>query len=38
VLAGERLEANDGLALYGSPDVLAVGWLANHCASGCTAT
>jgi aminodeoxyfutalosine synthase len=30
VLAGERLEANDGLALYGSPDVLAVGWLANH--------
>src|SRR5208283_510261 len=30
VLAGERLEFNDGLALYGSRDVLAVGWLANH--------
>ena len=30
VLAGERLDASDGLALYGSPDVLAVGWLANH--------
>jgi aminodeoxyfutalosine synthase len=30
VLTGERLEFNDGLALYGSPDVLAVGWLANH--------
>ena len=30
VLAGERLDFNDGLALYGSQDVLAVGWLANH--------
>ncbi|MGO9338555.1 MAG: radical SAM protein [Terracidiphilus sp.] len=30
VLAGERLDFNDGLALYGSLDVLAVGWLANH--------
>src|SRR6202161_4072706 len=30
VLAGERLDFNDGLALYGSPDLLAVGWLANH--------
>ena len=30
VLAGERLDFNDGLVLYGSPDVLAVGWLANH--------
>jgi len=30
VLARERLDFNDGLALYGSPDVLAVGWLANH--------
>jgi aminodeoxyfutalosine synthase len=30
VLAGKRLDFNDGLALYGSPDVLAVGWLANH--------
>jgi aminodeoxyfutalosine synthase len=29
-MAGERLEFNDGIALYGSPDVLAVGWLANH--------
>jgi len=30
VLAGERLGFDDGLTLYGSPDVLAVGWLANH--------
>jgi len=30
VLAEERLEEADGLALYASPDVLAVGWLANH--------
>ncbi len=30
VMAGERLDFDDGLALYGSPDVLAVGWLANH--------
>jgi aminodeoxyfutalosine synthase len=30
VLAGERLDFNDGLALYGSSDVLAVGWLANY--------
>src|SRR6201987_3172494 len=30
VKAGERLDAEDGLALYASPDVLAVGWLANH--------
>ncbi len=29
VLAGERLEAADGLALFRSPDLLAVGWLAN---------
>src|SRR6478672_3504498 len=29
VMAGERLDSRDGLALYGSPDVLAVGWLAN---------
>src|SRR5690348_5775668 len=29
VMAGERLDAEDGLALYGSPDILAVGWLAN---------
>ncbi len=30
VMAGERLDYSDGLALYGSSDVLAVGWLANH--------
>jgi hypothetical protein len=30
VLAAERLDFNDGVALYGSSDVLAVGWLANH--------
>lgn len=29
VLAEERLTFADGLTLYGSPDVLAVGWLAN---------
>jgi aminodeoxyfutalosine synthase len=30
VLAGERLSMDDGMALYRSPDLLAVGWLANH--------
>jgi aminodeoxyfutalosine synthase len=30
VLSGERLSTEDGLALYGSSDILAVGWLANH--------
>lgn len=30
VLAGERLSADDGLALFESPDLLAVGWLANY--------
>ncbi|MGH9712720.1 MAG: aminofutalosine synthase MqnE [Candidatus Acidiferrales bacterium] len=30
VLAGERLNAEDGLELYQSHDLLAVGWLANH--------
>lgn len=30
VLARERLDASDALALYGSGDILAVGWLANH--------
>jgi aminodeoxyfutalosine synthase len=30
VLAGERLGFDEGLTLYGTPDVLAVGWLANH--------
>src|SRR5271165_754916 len=29
VLAGERLDFEDGLALYRSSDILAVGWLAN---------
>jgi aminodeoxyfutalosine synthase len=29
VLAGERLGKDDGIALYRSPDLLAVGWLAN---------
>jgi aminodeoxyfutalosine synthase len=30
VMAGERLNPDDGLALYESHDLLAVGWLANH--------
>ena len=30
VFTGERLGFDDGLALYGSKDVLAVGWLANY--------
>src|SRR3984893_8720793 len=30
VLAGERLSFDDGITLYHSPDLLAVGWLANH--------
>ena len=30
VFAGERLSFSDGVTLYGSTDVLAVGWLANH--------
>ena len=30
VLAEERLTAEDGIALYRSPDLLAVGWLANY--------
>jgi aminodeoxyfutalosine synthase len=30
VLAGERLSHDDGVLLYRSPDLLAVGWLANH--------
>src|SRR5215472_1152527 len=29
VQAGERLNAQDALNLYRSPDILAVGWLAN---------
>lgn len=30
VLAGERLSVGDGLALYQSHDLLAIGWLANY--------
>jgi aminodeoxyfutalosine synthase len=30
VLAGERLSADDGIVLFQSHDLLAVGWLANH--------
>src|SRR5689334_18344526 len=30
VLANERLSFEDGLALYRSADILAIGWLANH--------
>jgi aminodeoxyfutalosine synthase len=30
VTAGVRLDVEDGLALYGSHDILAVGWLANY--------
>jgi aminodeoxyfutalosine synthase len=30
VLAGERLDFDDGIALYRSPDLLAVGWLGNY--------
>ena len=29
VLAGERLSADEGLILYRSGDILAVGWMAN---------
>jgi aminodeoxyfutalosine synthase len=30
VMAGERLTFDDGVTLYGSPDILAVGWMANY--------
>jgi aminodeoxyfutalosine synthase len=30
VLAGERLTVDDAFLLYGTGDILAVGWLANH--------
>ncbi|MFZ1011728.1 MAG: aminofutalosine synthase MqnE, partial [Terracidiphilus sp.] len=30
VMANQRLGFDDGIALYRSRDVLAVGWLANH--------
>ena len=29
ILAGERLNLEDGVTLYRSPDLLAIGWLAN---------
>jgi aminodeoxyfutalosine synthase len=29
VLAGQRLSVEDGIELYRSPDLLAVGWLAK---------
>ena len=29
VMSGERLDANEALALYRTGDVLAVGWMAN---------
>jgi aminodeoxyfutalosine synthase len=38
VQAGERLNAEDGLALYQSHDLLAVGWLANFVREKSTAT
>src|SRR5215813_12484823 len=30
VMAGERLSQQDGFMLYGTGDILAVGWLANY--------
>jgi aminodeoxyfutalosine synthase len=30
ILCGERLDAEDGLALYATTDMLALGWLANY--------
>ena len=30
VISGERLSFDDGLDLYRSGDILAIGWLANH--------
>src|SRR5579872_7091644 len=30
VIAQERLSFDDGVTLYRSPDILAIGWLANH--------
>src|SRR5579864_5167040 len=30
VLGRERLSSDDALTLYGTGDILAVGWLANH--------
>src|SRR3954462_14354921 len=30
VMAGERLNTQDGLDLFGTSDILALGWMANH--------
>jgi aminodeoxyfutalosine synthase len=30
VQAGERLDYDDGITLYRSPDLLAIGYMANH--------
>jgi len=30
VMGGERLDSSDGLALYRTGDILALGWMANH--------
>jgi aminodeoxyfutalosine synthase len=30
VLSSERLDFDDGIALYRTGDILAVGWLAKH--------
>ncbi len=30
IFAGERLSFEDGVALYRSPDLLGIGWLANY--------
>ena len=30
VEAGERLNGDDGLVLYRTPDLLSVGWMANQ--------
>jgi aminodeoxyfutalosine synthase len=38
VEAGERLSFDDGVALYRSPDILALGYLANLVRERCTAT
>ena len=38
VLAGERLEIADGLALYRSHDILAVGWMAKFVPKSFTET
>src|SRR5258705_1315009 len=34
IFAGQRLNADDALTLYGTGDILAVGWLPNYVAEG----